>query len=76
MNSTLIGIISTTQKGAGYIDRPAGRMRIRPAGALGDWSRGWWDGYCPKSTAWALTRKPVRHFAEVDELHVALSDNA
>ena len=51
---------------AGYIDRQAGKLKVRPPVLFSQFDIGWWDGYCPGVT-WALTRRPVRSFHEQQE---------
>jgi hypothetical protein len=40
--------------------------RVRPDGDLGEFSRGWWDGYCPRSLLWSLRNQPSKAVSEVD----------
>ena len=52
---------------AAFDDRKAGRARVPPAGVLSPFGRAFWDAYVPRSTAWAMTSKPVKHWQEEGE---------
>lgn len=43
---------------AAFTDRRHGVIRQRPEGMLSPWARAWWDGYTPRSAAWARTALP------------------
>tara|TARA_R110000822_G_C15336497_1_gene495380 strand:+ start:5081 stop:5284 length:204 start_codon:yes stop_codon:yes gene_type:complete len=46
---------------AAFTDRQRGRIRERPQAGLSDWGAAWWEGYTPRTSAWAVrtARRPV-----------------
>lgn len=50
-----------------FDDRRNGILRFKPDGALPERSRGFWDAYMPRSTAWALRTKPARSHHEQEQ---------
>lgn len=51
-----------------FQDRRHGIRRQHPGGPFrNDRHRGWWDGYTPRSPAWALRNAPLRPFHETQQ---------
>lgn len=46
---------------AAYRDRQAGALRQQPDEPLSPYGRAWWDGYTPRTSAWAVrtVRQPA-----------------
>jgi hypothetical protein len=49
-----------------FDDKRAGILRFKPQGDLHERGRGFWDGYTPRSQAWALRTKPARSYHETE----------
>ena len=42
-----------------YAHRRDAHRHQRPVRTVGEYQRGWWDGYCPRSAAWATAKRQV-----------------
>lgn len=44
---------------ASWRDRQAGQLREKPNEPIGAYGVGWWDGYTPRTSAWAVRTRAV-----------------
>lgn len=51
---------------AAFQDRRSGVFRHRPSDVLTPWAAAWWDGYTPRTSAWAV--RPSFRVPEMAEL--------